>query len=91
MATSYEFHVPPLLLIGEGSHRRTAEAVSALGVRNVLVVTDSFLHRLEYTRTILEDLRAAGINVTVFDAVDREPTTLEVRSEERRVGKECRL
>jgi alcohol dehydrogenase class IV len=78
MSTSYEFHVPPLLYLGEGSHRRTAEAVQALGLRRVLVVTDPFLHRLTYTQTILADLREAGLEVAVFDAIGREPTTDEV-------------
>lgn len=78
MAPSYEIHIPPLLLIGEGSHRRTLEAVQGLGLRRVLVVTDPVLRTLEYTRAILDDLQAAGLVVAVFDAVQREPTTIEV-------------
>jgi alcohol dehydrogenase len=78
MPTSYEFHVPPLLYLGEGSHRRTADAVRALGVRRVLVVTDRFLHHLSYTQAILDDLRGSGIQAAVFDAIGREPTTDEV-------------
>lgn len=75
---AYEFHAPPLLLIGPGSHERAAETVRGLGVRSVLVVTDPFLHGLSYTRRILDDLRAAGLEVVVFDKVGREPTTEEV-------------
>ena len=65
----YEFHVPPLLLIGPGSYRRTAEAIQGLGVGRVLVVTDRFLHGLEYTQEILESLRQAGLGVAVFDDI----------------------
>lgn len=78
MPSSYEFHVPPLLLLGEGSHARALEAVRALGMRRVLVVTDQFLHRLDLTQRILADLRGAGLEVSVFDAIGREPTTDEV-------------
>lgn len=74
----YEFHVPPLLLIGEGCHIRTVEALQALGVRRVLVVTDPFLRGLDYTQAILDSLQRAGLAVAVFDAVGREPTTVEV-------------
>ena len=74
----YEFHVPPLLLIGEGCHTRTVEALQALGVRRVLVVTDPFLHGLDYTQAILDSLQRAGLAVAIFDAVGREPTTVEV-------------
>jgi large subunit ribosomal protein L30 len=35
MTSAYEFHVPPLLLLGEGSHKRTVEAVRALGLRRL--------------------------------------------------------
>jgi alcohol dehydrogenase len=44
----------------------------------VLVVTDRFLHGLEYTQEILEALRQAGLRVAVFDDIPREPTTVEV-------------
>jgi alcohol dehydrogenase class IV len=74
----YEFHVPPLLVIGEGCHTRTVEALQALDVRRVLVVTDPFLHGLDYTQAILDSLQRAGLTVAVFDAVGREPTTVEV-------------
>jgi alcohol dehydrogenase class IV len=78
MPANYEFHVPPLLYLGEGSYRRTAEAVQSLGLERVLVVTDQFLHGLEYTQEIIRDLRAAGVEVAVFDDIGREPTTVEV-------------
>ena len=78
MAGNYEFHVPPLLLLGEGSHTRTLEAIQSLGMRRVLVVTDKVLLGLELTQTILADLRQAGLEVTVFDDIGREPTTDEV-------------
>lgn len=78
MPSSYEFHVPPLLLLGEGSHTRTLEAVRASAMRRVLVVTDAFLHTLDLTQKILADLRGAGLEVSVFDAIGREPTTEEV-------------
>ncbi|MCC7107179.1 MAG: iron-containing alcohol dehydrogenase [Chloroflexi bacterium] len=74
----YEFHAPPLLLIGAGSHERAAEAMAGLGAKHVLVVTDPFLHGLSHTQRILADLRSAGLGVTVFDNVGREPTTEEV-------------
>jgi alcohol dehydrogenase class IV len=74
----YELHIPPLLLIGEGCHTRTPEALQGLGLQRVLVVTDPFLRGLDYTQAILEAVARAGIGVTVFDAIGREPTTVEV-------------
>src|SRR5258706_7362506 len=74
----YELHIPPLLLIGEGCHTRTPEALQGLGLKRILVVTDPFLRGLDYTQATLEAVERAGIGVTVFDAIGREPTTVEV-------------
>src|SRR5262245_9486902 len=74
----YEFHVPPLLLIGAGCHTRTIEAVQSLGLQRVLVVTDPFLRGLDYTQAILDSIQRAGLGLAVFDAIGREPTTVEV-------------
>ena len=73
---SYEFHVPPYLIIGGGSRKQAGQAAASLGITRALIVCDSFLSTLPVTSELREILSAAGIESEVFSEIKAEPTDL---------------
>lgn len=59
---------------GPGVTREVGEDMAALGARRVMVVTDPNLADSEPVATVTKALRAAGIDVVVYDRVRVEPT-----------------
>lgn len=59
---------------GPGVTREIGEDMAALGVKRVMVVTDSNLARGETVATVLSSLSAAGIDPILYDQVRIEPT-----------------
>jgi hydroxyacid-oxoacid transhydrogenase len=59
---------------GPGVTREVGEDMAALGVRRAMVVTDPNLADSEPVATVTKALRAAGIDVVVYDRVRVEPT-----------------
>jgi hydroxyacid-oxoacid transhydrogenase len=59
---------------GPGATREVGAELQRLGARRVLVVTDPKVARLAPVATTLESIRAAGIEVELFDRVRVEPT-----------------
>ena len=64
----------PLLLTGPGSVQQLAENVRIRGLKHVLVVTDKVLMKLKLADGLLEALTEEGVNYTVFDDVQPNPT-----------------
>ena len=60
---------PPVLLVGPGSAVRLGRAVADFGHRRVLLVTDAVITQLGLAAPLADALAAAGVQVTVFDAV----------------------
>lgn len=74
------FTVDPVALkYGAGALRELGADAVALGMRRVMLVTDPTLAALEPVATAREALRAAGIDVVVFDRVRIEPTDASFR------------
>jgi hydroxyacid-oxoacid transhydrogenase len=59
---------------GPGTTREIGHDVSQSGARRVMVVTDPNLARTEPVALVLDALREAGIDATLFDQVEVEPT-----------------
>src|SRR5258708_16345136 len=59
---------------GVGVTREVGCDLAALGVRNVLVVTDPTMARLPPVQTVLESLAAEGLRFVLYDRVRVEPT-----------------
>ena len=78
MASDRIFRVPPIIHIGEGAAARTGEEAKRLGVRKVLVVTDSFLAASGTIRPVTDSLAQAGLEAAVYDQVNTEPTLAHV-------------
>lgn len=73
------FHIPPVLMIGGGSSGELAEHLLDLKIERVLLVTDSFIRKSGLIQRFQEMLKNAGIDVTVFDGVQPDPTVDNVR------------
>ncbi len=74
------FTVDPVALkYGAGALRELGADAVALGMKRVMLVTDPTLAALAPVATAREALRAAGIDVVVFDRVRIEPTDASFR------------
>ena len=68
------FDFPSRWSHGRGLAGKTGPVVAELGCRNALVLTDRLLLSLGVVEPVLDSLRQAGIDYTVCDAVNYEPT-----------------
>ena len=77
--TPYVFNTTPSIVIEAGAARRLGAIVVGKLGHTVLFVTDPGLRRLGLGDAAITSLDAAGISVTVFDAVEADPSraTLE--------------
>ena len=62
------------IVFGPGARHELGDHAAALGLRRVLLFTDAVLAAGETVTDAVASLRAAGIEVEVFDAVSVEPT-----------------
>jgi len=65
----------PEVTAGRGARREIGVMCQKAGYRQVLVVTDQTLHHLGYDEAILESLKAAGIETSLFCDIHSEPNT----------------
>lgn len=68
---------------GPGSLREVGDDADALGIRRAAVFTDPVVGGLEPVRTLLDSLRAAGIDFEIYDQVRVEPTDESFREASR--------
>ncbi len=68
------------ITFGPGVHAEAGEHVRALSCTRVALFTDATLARLEPVDTVLRSLRAAGLDVVVYDEVHVEPTDVSFRA-----------
>jgi alcohol dehydrogenase class IV len=76
---SFQFNVPPTLIIGAGASCELVPQLGKLGLRRVLLVTDGFLQSSGVTEGFVGSLEAAGIAAVVFAGVQPDPTDANVR------------
>jgi len=70
----------PQLLIGPGSVKKLADRIKEKGLKHVLVVTDKVLMNLKVPDSLLESLKQKGIQYTVYDDVQPNPTIENVEN-----------
>jgi alcohol dehydrogenase class IV len=77
--TAFAFHTTPALVCRPGASRELAALVGRKLGRSLLFVTDPGLTKLGLTAPALAGLRAEGYAVSLFDAVEADPSrgTLE--------------
>jgi alcohol dehydrogenase len=76
--TAFDYAPMTRVVFGAGAVRRLGELARDLGGERVLLVTDSGLAQAGHELRSVEVLRAAGLEVTVFDDVQPNPTTEDV-------------
>jgi alcohol dehydrogenase len=76
---SFDYQPRTRLVFGEGTVMQTGEIARELGGRRVLVVTDSGLVRAGHPQRVEQSLRAAGLEVALYDRVHENPTTHDVQ------------
>lgn len=59
---------------GPGSLREVGDDADALGIRRAALFTDAVVGSLEPVRTVIDSLRAAGVDFEIYDRVRIEPT-----------------
>ncbi|MPM60301.1 1,3-propanediol dehydrogenase [bioreactor metagenome] len=74
--------MPSVNFFGPGVIAKIGERAKLLGINNILIVTDSFLHHLEDgpVKQTEESLRLAGISYTIFDGVEPNPKIRNVQA-----------
>ncbi|OAQ55615.1 iron-containing alcohol dehydrogenase [Enterococcus thailandicus] len=82
MKTNYDFMMPSVNFFGPGVIAKIGERAKLLGMNNILIVTDSFLHHLKDgpVKQTEESLRLAGISYTIFDGVEPNPKIRNVQA-----------
>ncbi len=78
MADSRIFKTPATMHIGQGASKHIGAEVALLGIKHVLLVTDSFLAKSGIIEPVLESLKLSQIQVTIFCEVNSEPTLSHV-------------
>ena len=76
---SFQFNVPPTLVVGAGASRELVPQLKRLGLGRVLLVTDAFMQSSGVAAGFVHALEAAGIAVQVFAGVQPDPTDNNVR------------
>jgi alcohol dehydrogenase len=74
----FDFHTPTRVVFGPGTLSRLGELAKELGATRVLVVTDPGLEAVGHPQRAVGSLEAAGLQVTVFDEVEENPTSRHV-------------
>src|SRR5947207_472057 len=78
LASPFDAHPGPRVVFGVGTVDRLGELAAELGLRRVLLVTDKGVRGTGYPDRGADSLRKAGLTVSIFDAVDENPTTRHV-------------
>jgi alcohol dehydrogenase len=76
----FDFHWPTRVVSGRGSLLRLGELARELGDTRVLLVTDHGLEEAGHPQRAVESIRAAGLEVFLFDEVEQNPTTRHVEA-----------
>lgn len=64
----------PVLLLGKGASLELCTAISQLGVKKLLIVTDATLIDLNLHRAIVDQLEKYGIETIIYDGVEPDPS-----------------
>jgi alcohol dehydrogenase len=76
MAT--QFNIPAAIIVGGGASKEVGAQTKRLGVKNVLLVTDSYMENSGLAGKVANSMRRADVKVTVFSGVQPDPTDLNV-------------
>jgi alcohol dehydrogenase class IV len=75
MRTTWTFHTAGQLIFGRHATQQLGEVAARLGVRRILLVTDSILVKAGMVETVHVPLTESGVAVEVFTGGEPEPST----------------
>jgi alcohol dehydrogenase len=75
---SFDFHCPTQIVSGPGKSASLGDVAAGLGARRALVVSDPGIVAAGHTPRGIQSLKRAGLEVTLFDDVQENPTTRHV-------------
>src|SRR4051794_24567015 len=78
LRTGFDFHPLTRVVYGPGTLSRLGELTRELGGSRVLLVTDPGLEEAGHPQRALAALRGAGLDVSVFDGVEENPSARHV-------------
>jgi alcohol dehydrogenase len=76
MVTS--FNIPSTIIVGGGASNEVGAQAKRFGVKNVLLVTDSYMENSGLADKVVGSMKGVGVNVTIFTGVQPDPTDLNV-------------
>jgi len=76
VATS--FNVPATIIEGGGASNEVGAQAKRYGVKNALLVTDSYMVNSGLAGTVTDSMKGADVNVAVYSGVQPDPTDLNV-------------
>lgn len=76
--TNWLFYAPTKIVFGSGSIGTIADEVKALGASRVLIATDKGVAKAGVLQKVVDPLKAAGLDVTVYDEVEPNPSVATV-------------
>jgi len=77
---SVGYFIPPVNLFGVGCSAEVGDQAKLLGGKKALIVTDGFLGKCGMADKVKKNLEAAGLEVTVFDGAEPNPTDKNVEA-----------
>jgi alcohol dehydrogenase len=72
------FNIPATIIVGGGASNEVGTQAKRFGVKNVLLVTDSYMENSGLAGKVADSMKRADVNVTVFSGVQPDPTDLNV-------------
>ena len=63
---------------GPGCLREAGDVARTLGINRIAVFTDDVLAKTEHVSVVLDSLRAAGVDIALYDSVRVEPTDVSL-------------
>lgn len=76
----YGFFMPTVNLMGVGAVNEAGPRIKALGCNKSLLVTDKGLSKMGVAEEIANVIRQAGVEVSIFDGAEPNPTDLNVEA-----------
>ena len=78
--TTYDFRIPPLVVIGGDAFQRAGVEAKRLGGKRALLVTDDNLLHLGHVQMVQCELQDQGLSVVVYPEVNSEPTVEHIEN-----------
>ena len=72
------FNIPATIIVGGGTSNEVGVQAKRFGVKNVLLVTDSYMENSGLASEIADSMKSVGINVTEFTGVQPDPIDMNV-------------